>query len=536
MTRLLGGFGTVLVLLLLVGIGGIVGLMQLSGQNASVGQGYATVEASQRARANLNLLRRFEKDILMNLQSPEKVRSYRTKYGESLAQYRKGLDELAPLCTDAKEKELYGNITRNSEEYNSGFNLVLHRIERGEIANTEAANAQLESVNPASHAAEAAATELADKNRKDVEQLVSEAAGRGRNIIITLAILLVLTCGAGLGICYAISRSIIAPVQQLTQQADALADGNLTVSFQSNGRDEIAHLATAFGRMAERLRETISRISDTSTRVAASSEQLSVTADQISAGAGEVASQTGTVATASEEMAATSGDIAQNCLMAAETSNRASETARSGVVVVQETISGMERIAEQVRVVAKSVESLGARSDQIGAIIGTIEDIADQTNLLALNAAIEAARAGEQGRGFAVVADEVRALAERTTRATREIGEMIKAIQQQTKDAVAAMEEGVSEVERGAASSLRSSDALQLILTQIEDVTAQVNQIATAAEQQTATTSEITTNIQQITQVVQVTTQSAAETAQASSVLSRESEQLRQLVSKFRLT
>src|SRR4029079_17619247 len=131
-----------------------------------------------------------------------------------------------------------------------------------------------------------------------------------------------------------------------------------------------------------------------------------------------------------------------NCTMAADSSNQGNELATQGVSVVQETVAGMTRIADQVKESARTVESLGSRSEQIGEIVGTIEDIADQNNLLALNAAIEAARAGEQGRGFAVVADEVRALAERTTRATKEIGQMIRAIQMETKGAVASMKEG----------------------------------------------------------------------------------------------
>jgi methyl-accepting chemotaxis protein len=203
---------------------------------------------------------------------------------------------------------------------------------------------------------------------------------------------------------------------------------------------------------------------------------------------------------------------------------------------VQETITGMNIIADRVRQTSRTIEALGSRSEQIGDIVGTIEDIADQTNLLALNAAIEAARAGEQGRGFAVVADEVRALAERTTKATREIGEMIKAIQNETREAVKAMEEGVNEVEKGATSSQKSGLALEEILGRINEVSMQVNQIATAAEEQTATTGEVTSNIQQITEVVHQTARGAEETASAAAQLAEQAQGLQNLVRQFKLS
>jgi methyl-accepting chemotaxis protein len=233
----------------------------------------------------------------------------------------------------------------------------------------------------------------------------------------------------------------------------------------------------------------------------------------------EVAVQSATVATAGEEMSATSGDIAHNCQMAAEGAQRATQAASDGAGVVERTVAVMGQIALKVQESAKTVESLGAKSDQIGAIIGTIEDIADQTNLLALNAAIEAANAGEQGRGFAVVADEVRALAERTTRATKEIGEMIKTIQRETISAVTAMAQGVKQVETGTVEAAKSGLALQDILAQINDVAMQVNQIATAAEEQTATTNEISNNMHQITDVVHQTFEGANESATAAKQL-----------------
>ena len=330
--------------------------------------------------------------------------------------------------------------------------------------------------------------------------------------------------------------SINSALTRILGYLSALTGGDLTQSIKALRNNEISAIIRSVGSLQSTMREIISEISKSSDLVTSTSRQLKNNADDIASGTENIISQTNTVAVASEEMAATSDDIARNCLSAAETSNHASDTARSGAEIVRQTSDGMQRIAAKVKDAAGTVEDLGARSDQIGQIIGTIEDIADQTNLLALNAAIEAARAGEQGRGFAVVADEVRALAERTTRATREISEMIKAIQKETKGAVAAIENGVTEVERGSEYSLRSGQALQQILEQITDVNMQVHQIATAAEEQTATTGEISSNIQHVTDVVQQTASGAMETATAASKLSREADHLQQLVRKFKLT
>jgi methyl-accepting chemotaxis protein len=316
--------------------------------------------------------------------------------------------------------------------------------------------------------------------------------------------------------------------------ARTVANGDLSVSVTVNPRDN-GSILYAMRTMVESLRELVSQTVNISMNIASASSQLHATSDQIATGAEEVAAQTSTVATASEEMASTSAEIAANCTNAAESSKRTSESASTGAAVVQETIVGMGKIAERVKQTAATIDALGTRSEQIGEIIGTIEDIADQTNLLALNAAIEAARAGEQGRGFAVVADEVRALAERTTKATKEIGTMIKAIQSETREAVRSMEEGVNEVEKGAVSSEKSGESLREILDQINEVTMQINQIATAAEQQTATTSEITANIHQVTEVVSQSARGAEETSAAAAQLADQSQQLQTLVGKFRV-
>jgi methyl-accepting chemotaxis protein len=332
-----------------------------------------------------------------------------------------------------------------------------------------------------------------------------------------------------------LANSIIKSLQSVLEVLVRIADGDLTARCDVTGNDEIGMLAREVNVTGEKLQGAIGLLSTTTVQFASAANQLHATAEHIATAAEEVACQAGTVATASEEMSATSLEIAQSCTLAAQGAADANNSAIDGSGVVQETVFGMSDIADMVKETAVTIAGLGSHSDQIGEIVGTIEDIADQTNLLALNAAIEAARAGEQGRGFAVVADEVRALAERTTKATREIAGMIKSIQSETKKAVSAMEQSVQEVEKGTEYAAKSGGALSDIIEQVNSVSSQVSQIATAAEQQTSTTGEITNNIHQISSVMQETVKGAQDSAQATSMLAKLAEDLQQLVGQFKV-
>ena len=455
---------------------------------------------------------------------------YVAKFREAIGKIGEDLQEYMKLARTEAEKAAGQQALKELEGYKTAIDQLA--AERGKSDNIAAVDKAIKGTDKPLHEALVAMNQLTDKL----------AAASKKESLHMATVLRYTMLGAALGAAvllaffgFAMATSIINRVNRFAVVISQVAQNDLSVRVDFKGDDEIVTMGEQFNRMLDTMNSTISSITSTAVQVASASNQLSSTAEQIATGAEEVACQSGTVATAGEEMAATSAEIAQNCNMAAEASKAANEKAVAGAQVVQDTVNGMNQIAERVKETATTVESLGSRSDQIGEIVGTIEDIADQTNLLALNAAIEAARAGEQGRGFAVVADEVRALAERTTRATKEISDMIKAIQQETKGAVSAMEEGVQEVAHGTEKAAKSGDAISEILNQINTVTMQVNQIATAAEEQTATTGEISSNIQQITAVVQETAKGAQDSASAAHDLAGLAQELQRLVAQFKL-
>jgi methyl-accepting chemotaxis protein len=340
----------------------------------------------------------------------------------------------------------------------------------------------------------------------------------------------------GMGIAQLIARSVSRAIARMLGLIQEIADNNLAMEdMKVVSDDDIGKADAALNRMKNNLRGIIHSIAGTASHVASASEEISSSATQLAQSAETQKDQTMQVATAMQEMSSTVISVSDSCNKAADAARQSAETARLGGSIVEGTLTKMRVIAESVGATAKKIEELGKSSDHIGRIIGVIDDIADQTNLLALNAAIEAARAGEQGRGFAVVADEVRKLAERTTTATKEIAQMIKTIQDETKAAVIAMESGTKQVEEGVTSTAKAGDSLRAIIQMSEQVGGMITEIATAANQQSSTTEQVNMNIEQIARLVKESAIGAQQSATACQDLSSLALDLQTMVGKFKL-
>jgi len=458
-------------------------------------------------------------------------------YMDTIKELTKTVDEVLPKYEkEIRSKEIREQFDTMKDAYGK-FTVVKEKIItlQAEHKTEEARQLMMKECGPVAKVINGTIAKMDEIKAAQAKEKNEHNAATAKSAIVMSVIVVAIGVLLAIGLGIFISRSINNPLKKSVDFAKGVADGDLSQRIDLNRKDEIGDLTTALNGMVNNLTKVIENVKQAANNVASASTQLYSTAEQLATGSEEVASQASTVATSAEEMAATSTEIARNSGMAAEGSKHANDSATTGASVVKATVDGMNRIAERVKDTAKTVESLGSRSDQIGEIVGTIEDIADQTNLLALNAAIEAARAGEQGRGFAVVADEVRALAERTTKATKEIAQMIKAIQHETKGAVSSMEEGVKEVGKGTEEAAKSGQALQDILNQINSVTAQVNQIASSAEQQTSTTTAISNNINQITNVVTEAAKGAQESARAAATLSTLADEVLKIVGQFKL-
>ena len=311
--------------------------------------------------------------------------------------------------------------------------------------------------------------------------------------------------------------------------------GDLTKRISVDSEDETGQLAKWFNTFIDKLHEIISQVKQNAEEVASATNEITATSMQMAAGAEEQSNQVNEVATSVQEMSAAIVESSQNAMQTSDLSQNTVQKAADGLKNMNDTKRDMEEIVVSSSKTNELVKSLSNRTDQIGEIIQVINDIADQTNLLALNAAIEAARAGEQGRGFAVVADEVRKLAERTTKATKEIGNTIQVIQNDTVEAARSMEEATDIIHKGTDSISQTSIVLDDIVQGVNTSMDMIQQIATATEQQSAGAEEISKNIHSISSVATQSASAAEELASTTAQLNRQTERLQALVSEFQL-
>ncbi|MCG5533183.1 methyl-accepting chemotaxis protein [Halorhodospira sp. 9621] len=383
----------------------------------------------------------------------------------------------------------------------------------------------------------AAVSELAGHTAESGERASEGVVAVVREAGATLGLGLFLVGALAFGIAAWTTRSLTRPLGQLVHGLRDIAegDGDLTRRVDERRADELGEVGYWFNRLMDRIHGMIVQLSGASRDVTDGVARIAASNAQIESGMVEQSDQTQQVSSAIEEMSSSIHDVSRQTSEAATAAVQAGETATDGQETVQGLVTRMHEVAASVERASEAVTALGRSGEQIGEIISMIDGIAEQTNLLALNAAIEAARAGEQGRGFAVVADEVRSLSQRTVDATRQVSEALQQIQERTDTAVTGMEQSSGQVNEGLGQAEAAGAALQRIVEKAQSVAENVQSIATAAEQQSNVAAEIAQNVDAVNQVTQQTSGGVNQTAQTAQQLRREAEGLQALVQQFKI-
>jgi len=400
---------------------------------------------------------------------------------------------------------------------------------------SEANRIVLNQLQPGNHALYSTLDKMLDLQLRVAEQEFQSAQAAYQHTLVFSAVTTLLAIIVLALLSWGIIAGISAAVARLEKASTQLAEGNLTARTNDSSRDELGRISQAFDRMAERFQRTINQVAASSSQLAAAAEETSAISVQTGSGVRQQTHEVAQVATAMHEMTTTVQDVARNAAEAAEASHEAELEAQQGRKLATQTIDAIQTLAEEVERAAEVIQSLEKESGNITSVLTVIQGIAEQTNLLALNAAIEAARAGEQGRGFAVVADEVRALASRTQQSTTEIHSMITRLQEGAEQAVSVMQSSTEKAGRGVEAVGLASNRLMAItdaVTRINDINIQ---IASAAEEQSSVAEEINRNISNVNDIAQQTSTASEQSAATSEELARLANELQQLISHFRV-
>ncbi|WP_339532188.1 methyl-accepting chemotaxis protein [Pseudomonas mucidolens] len=452
---------------------------------------------------------------------------------EQNQQLNKSQAAYAKLISSPVEQSDYNDYMRLMDEYRKIETRLVTLSRAGDlqeltrVLNAESA-ANAEQIN-------VALGKLTDFNNAQLAIINQSAADQYSSAFNWVVGLLIIASLLTMLFAWLLTKSITQPIALALEAAETIAEGNLTRPIKVDGTDEAGRLLFAMQKMQEKLRDTLMRISGSATQLASAAEELNAVTDEGARGLAQQDNEIEQAATAVNEMTSAVEEVARNAVSTSEASKNATASAGDGRDLVHETVNAIERMSGDVQSTADLIGNLAEESRDIGKVLDVIRGLADQTNLLALNAAIEAARAGEAGRGFAVVADEVRALAHRTQQSTSEIERMVGSIQGGTQKAVSSMRNSTERAESTLNIAKGAGLALETINTAVIEINERNLVIAAAAEEQAAVAREVDRNLVNIRDLSTQSSNGAAQTSAASGELTRLAVDLNSMVSRFRL-